>query len=348
MSMPCLPSYAGYWNVWLLAAQRQQTLAKACQLAVPQLADLPIPSSSAQADASHQHDVSAEELQPALPSAADAATDAGRLALAAAAAPGSTYSSSSAGSSAWADTLEFAQQYGCYCEPLPQLMASMPRSKTEKAATKQAIAVVKAKIEPAACDLAHPGSCKKPRSNPCKPPAAAVDASDAERGLQGSTGGAAQGHKGSSSLAVGLPCSPASRTAASTAAGATAAAPLLQEVTKLHLLAFSCEAENPQHVWAGAAVDLEAPVLLLDAASVEFAGAAAATAVAGTAEEDDVSSAGCEAVPPGQPTLPTILTKVRLRDFSCKVQRAYSVHCMPAKHAHRLQPHVQAMQPLLK
>jgi hypothetical protein len=174
----------------------------------------------------------------------------------------------------------------------------MPRSRTEKASTKQAMAVVKAKIEPSACDLADTSS-EGSRAN--KPPAAAAGALAAVGGLQGSSRGTAAASKPSANLAVGSPSCPAGPTAA-------AAAPLLQEVTKLHMLAFSNDTYSLQHHWSASSVELEAPVLPADSAAAEFAGAA--DVPTDTAAVEGAVSAGVEAVRPGQPTIPAILSKV--------------------------------------
>jgi hypothetical protein len=306
MSMPCLPAYGGYCNVWLLAVKRQQVLAKACKLALPQLAGC--------LDTSLQTD--AQGQLTATSTAAHQASEAGTLPLTAAAdVPGSTGSSNSAGNCAWADTLEFAQQYGCTCDSLPTIMANMPRSKTEKVATKQAMAVIKAKIEPSACDLAETSS-KGSRVN--KPSSAAAGALPAVVGLQDSSRGTGGASKPSASLAVGSPCCPAGPTAA--AAAAAAAAPLLQEVTKLHLLAFSSETDSMQQHWSASAVELEAPVLPADTAAAEFAGAA--DVVADTVAVGDVSACGSEASRLWQTTAPAILSKVTSGRVSCKPQTA--------------------------
>jgi hypothetical protein len=302
----------------LLAVKRQQRLAKACQLAVPQLADLSCSSPSSHAG--EHHGQRAQQNHAELFNVTGAA-EAGTDKVVAAAAPGSSGSSNSAGSSAWADTLDFAQQFGCNSEQLPSLMASVPRSKTEKAATKQAMAAVKAKIEPAACDLAQPNSSKgqeKRSNNPCKPPTAACRAAAAANCLQDSDGGTKARQETSTRCRVGAPGSPASTTAAAATAAAT---PLLQEVTKLHLLAFSREASSPQQQWAGAAVDLEAPVLTPDTAAAQFAKAAAA-ATTDAVPVEGANSVGGDAEHAGRPTVPAVLLKVTVRGFSCKLQTA--------------------------
>jgi hypothetical protein len=307
MSMPCLPSYGGYCNVWLLAVKRQQALAKACRLALPQLVD--------RVDTPLQLQVDAQKQFKDESNAAEQASEAGTLPLAAAAdAPGSTSSSNSAGSCAWADTLEFAQQYGCICDPLPTLMASVPRSKTEKAATKQAMAVVKAKIEPAACDLAQTSS---KGSKPIKLPVAVGGVLSAVHGLQDSSRGTADAAKASAICTVSHPCFSTSTAAA---AATAAAAPLLQEVTKLHLMAFSSEDDSLQHHWSASAVELETPVLLPDTAAAEFAGAASVATDTGADEEAPTPESA--AVRPEQPTFPPILSKVRSRRCSCKLPSA--------------------------
>jgi hypothetical protein len=186
----------------------------------------------------------------------------------------------------------------------------MPRSKTEKAATKQAMAVVKAKVEPSACDLADTSS-KDGRAKQL--PAAADRALAAVVGLQGSSSAKAGASKPSPSLAVGSPSCPARPTAA-------AAAPLLQEVTKLHLLALSSETDSFRHHWSAAAVELEAPVLAPDTAAAEFAGAAGVAT--DTAAVEDAFSADNEAARLRQPTVAAFLAKVTFGRVSCKLQTA--------------------------
>lgn len=258
-----LPSYGGYQNIWLLACRQKQAQFKACVCEVPQLKS---PTDLLRAGTS---DPAEGVVQPAAPTDAASGT------------------SSTSSNAVWAHTLAFALELGCDpTQPISHILASMPRSKAEKQATKQAKAVVTGIVEPCMADLEQ-YSRRDSNSNISGPVCtAATHTTGAVSEASQSKSAAGLGSVGQQSI---QPCN---------AVRPALAAPSLADITKLHVAAFcgcssgsvTSSSTTSQH-WCGSALELEEPLLAGDVeGALLFAGGAADEGVCGPVDEPDSCS----------------------------------------------------------